>query len=73
MCATKKEEEPYGSEAMEVEDNGVGFDPGQVPQDGQSHIGIINTRRRVKEVGGSLEIQSKIGEGTKVRILLPAK
>ena len=58
---------------VEVEDNGVGFDPGQVPQDGQSHIGIINTRRRVKEVGGSLEIQSKIGEGTKVRILLPAK
>ena len=58
---------------VEVEDNGVGFDPGQVPQDGQSHIGIINTRRRVEDAGGSLEIQSKIGEGTKVRILLPAK
>lgn len=58
---------------VEVEDNGVGFDTEQVPEDGKSHIGIINTRRRVEEEGGRIEIRSRIGEGTIVRIFLSEK
>ncbi len=58
---------------VEVEDNGVGFDPGQVPQDGQSHIGIINTRRRVRRWEEALIFKARSEKETKVRILLPAK
>ena len=56
-----------------ISDDGVGFDV-SAPQkdDGRSHIGMENTRTRLKEMcGGRLDIQSTVGEGTTVTIILP--
>lgn len=54
-----------------VEDTGIGFDPDIKPDDGRSHVGIENVRNRLMNIcGGSLEITSKIGEGTKAVITL---
>ena len=54
-----------------VSDNGAGFDTAQAVDDGQ-HIGIENTRYRIRElVGGSLDIESSPGEGTAVTINIP--
>ena len=54
-----------------VEDDGAGFDT-NVLLDERKHVGIRNIRGRLKAmVNGELEIQSVIGEGTKVLITIP--
>ena len=58
---------------VSVEDNGPGFVPETLPEDGErSHIGLRNVRERMKRVAnGELLIDSKIGQGTKVTLVLP--
>ncbi len=61
-----------------VEDDGVGFDTSilneQNPDDESTHIAIRNVTLRVKQIcDGTVEIFSKPGEGTQVRIIIPAK
>ena len=46
----------------EVEDNGRGFEPGS-----DTGIGLTGMRERANALGGELEIESKLGEGAKVR------
>ena len=54
-----------------VEDDGVGFDTSKL-LDEKKHIGIRNIRDRLKVmVGGTLEIESTPGVGTKVLITIP--
>ena len=54
-----------------VEDDGVGFDIGKLP-DEKKHIGLRNIRDRLMVmVGGTLEIESTPGIGTKVLITIP--
>ena len=56
---------------VSVEDDGVGFEPDQLPEE-RKHVGIRNIRERLKAmVNGSLEIESSPGAGTKVRIRIP--
>ena len=60
------------SRIVEVEDDGPGFDPNAPHTDGRSHVGIQNVRNRLKQMcDGELEIQSQLGKGTKVRIIIP--
>ena len=56
---------------ISVEDDGVGFDT-NVLLDDRKHVGIRNIRERLKVmVNGTLEIESKIGVGTKVVVKIP--
>lgn len=56
---------------ISVEDDGVGFDTNEM-FDEKKHIGIRNIRDRLKVmVGGTLEIESTQGVGTKVVIKVP--
>ena len=56
-----------------VEDNGAGFDAETLAALDDSHIGIRNVRERVEKMcGGSLTIESRIGEGTTATIRIPA-
>jgi sensor histidine kinase YesM len=56
---------------ISVEDDGVGFDTAGMT-DEKKHIGIRNIRDRLKVmVGGTLEIESTPGVGTKVLITIP--
>ena len=56
---------------ISVEDDGVGFDTSKLLDD-KKHIGIRNIRDRLKVmVGGTLEIESTQGVGTKVLITIP--
>ena len=56
---------------VEVEDDGAGFDVTQLSRE-RKHVGIRNIRERLKTmVGGSLEIRSTVGVGTKVLITIP--
>lgn len=56
---------------ISVEDDGVGFDTSKLLE-GKDHIGIRNIRDRLKVmVGGTLDIESTPGIGTKVLIKIP--
>ena len=55
-----------------VSDDGTGFDVRKTIDDSKRHLGINNTRYRIREMmGGSLEIVSTPGEGTTVTIRIP--
>ena len=51
-----------------VQDDGVGFDPGQV---GKSSLGLVGMRERVLMVGGAIDIDSAPGRGTTVVVRVP--
>jgi signal transduction histidine kinase len=51
-----------------IADNGRGFDPAHTSGEGN---GLTNMRRRLADIGGSLEITSAPGQGTTVRFVVP--
>lgn len=59
---------------VSVHDTGIGFDPKRINDDGKTHIGIENTRNRIKSMcGGELNIESSEENGTTVTIVLGEK
>ena len=66
--------ESEGGWHIAVRDDGVGFDPHQTQNDGRSHIGIENVKRRLAmQSGGILRIESRLGEGTLSEIFIPQR
>lgn len=49
---------------LAIEDDGTGFDPASAPGIQQGHFGLQGMRERMKRLGGSLNVQSRTGEGT---------
>lgn len=71
-CITISAWQDEGAWCVCVADDGEGFDTEQLPQDGRSHVGISNTRSRLKAMcEGELNIESKLGRGTTVTIIIP--
>jgi two-component system NarL family sensor kinase len=56
------------SAALEVEDDGRGFDPGAVPAD---RFGLLGMRERARLLGGELRVESAPGAGTRVLARVP--
>ena len=56
--------------AIEVRDNGRGFDPTTVAQ--QGHYGLPGLRERARLLDGQFALLTAPGEGTTLRFLLPA-
>ena len=52
-----------------IEDNGRGFDPG-APRGGE-HQGLVNMRDRALHMGGTLQIDSAPGAGTRIIVRVP--
>lgn len=60
-----------GQVALEIADDGAGFDPAQaVGRPG--HFGLVGLEERVRLAGGTLAIDSWPGQGTRLRVSLPA-
>lgn len=55
-----------------VTDNGSGFDPDSAPGVLQGHFGLQGIQERIDEIGGTFEISSELGGGTKAVITLTA-
>lgn len=72
VAVTLREDDAEGV-CMEIRDDGHGFEPASVvpDQDGQSGIGLIGMRERVRLLGGTLAIESAPGGPTIVRARLP--
>jgi signal transduction histidine kinase len=57
-----------------VEDDGVGFDQKGTRQAvTPAGLGLIGIRERISELGGTLQIEAAIGEGTRLTAELPAR
>jgi len=54
--------------ALDIEDDGIGFDTSAT----MSGHGLENMRRRAAGVGGELVVKSAPGDGTRIRLSLPA-
>jgi signal transduction histidine kinase len=56
-----------------IRDNGCGFDAATVlmKRDARRGLGLVGIQERVAALGGSLRIESGIGEGTEVNIAIP--
>ncbi|HWR91951.1 MAG TPA: sensor histidine kinase, partial [Desulfobacterales bacterium] len=53
-----------------AEDDGCGFAPAVIDQDKRS-LGLLGMRERAHLLGGSFQLRSKPGEGTRIRIEIP--
>lgn len=53
-----------------VTDNGCGFDPDAAPGVLQGHFGLEGIRERINEIGGTFELSSSQGKGTRAVITL---
>jgi PAS domain S-box-containing protein len=58
---------------LEIRDNGVGFDVPQdwVAQARSGHLGLIGLRERASAINGMVEIESRPGQGARVRVRVP--
>ncbi len=61
--------------SVTVRDKGCGFDPSEMHPLGTDKIkfGLFNLQQRIINAGGSIEIDSSAGKGTRVLITLPHK
>ncbi|MGW4526418.1 sensor histidine kinase [Amycolatopsis sp. NPDC004378] len=59
--------------ALDVVDDGAGFDPGNLPASdpGEGGFGLAAMRARTRALGGSLAVESAPGEGTSLAARLP--
>jgi NarL family two-component system sensor histidine kinase YdfH len=57
-----------GALAVEISDDGVGFDPDSVPA---GHYGLLGLRERMNLAGGSIRIDSRGGAGTTLTMRFP--
>lgn len=55
-----------------VEDNGKGFEPGQVLGPGSKTVGLSSLRERIELLGGQMAIESSPGQGAQVTLEIPA-
>ncbi len=62
-----------GLALLEVEDNGVGFDPAGIESgyENRGSLGMVNMRERAELVNGYFQVQSAVGRGTRVNLIIP--
>jgi signal transduction histidine kinase len=57
---------------LDVRDDGIGFDPAASPPGhGEGGFGLVAMAQRLAEIGGTLEVESRPGEGTTVVAAVP--
>ena len=58
---------------LEIQDDGAGFDVGQVDAtyENRGSLGLVNMRERTELVNGLINIESAVGKGTHVQVVIP--
>jgi signal transduction histidine kinase len=60
-----------GSLEVTIVDDGHGFDPAVRARAGWPRFGLQTMRERAESIGGTFELESDIGKGTRVVVLIP--
>jgi signal transduction histidine kinase len=60
-----------GAVVVEVTDDGRGFEPDRPTRTGWPHFGLQSMRERTEAIGGSFELWSEPGSGTRVTVHAP--
>jgi signal transduction histidine kinase len=58
--------------ALDVRDDGVGFDPVSAGAAGEGGFGLVAMRQRMRRLAGRLEVESRPGSGTAISASVPA-
>jgi ligand-binding sensor domain-containing protein/signal transduction histidine kinase len=60
----------YGAReiVIEVHDNGCGFDQTQIAG---GHYGLVGIGERVRQLGGTLQVKSRVAKGTELSVAIP--
>ncbi len=58
---------------IEVRDDGIGMDLGQINNDGRQPWGLLGMRERATLLGGDFQIQSLPNQGTCIRVSIPTQ
>ena len=68
QCALRE-----GALAIEIEDDGRGFDPSSLggPVAGRRGLGLMGIRERIELLGGAVQIDSSPGQGTRIALTVP--
>jgi len=63
----------YGARGLRltVRDDGAGIDPEVLSSGRSGHWGLSGMRERAEDFGAELEVRSRAGEGTEVRLAIP--
>jgi len=56
---------------LKIEDDGCGFDETKVEEEG--HYGLTGMKERASVIGGMLQMESLLGEGTTVQLVVPLR
>jgi signal transduction histidine kinase len=58
---------------VEIEDDGIGFDPEEMrqPRESGQGLGLLGMRERLSLVGGACTIESQRGQGTRILVRVP--
>lgn len=66
--------ETQKAHVVSVIDDGIGFDPTTIPDDGRPHVGIESVRALlVSQCNGQLSVESRPGNGTTVTMVIPRR
>ena len=60
-----------GTLRIDIEDDGTGFDVGRPTRAGWPQFGIQSMKERATAIGGVLDVESRLGHGTRLRLELP--
>src|SRR5262249_47910410 len=55
---------------LTIDDNGDGFDPNAAVGTG---VGLLSLRERTRSVGGTLLVDSAVGQGTRITVCAPTQ
>jgi signal transduction histidine kinase len=55
---------------LTIDDNGAGFDPDTAVGSG---VGLLSLRERMRSVGGTLLVESAVGQGTHITVCAPTQ
>ncbi len=66
IALTITTEAPGAPIRLDLRDDGAGFTPGSQNGPEQGHYGIVGMRERAERLGGSLQVESSPGHGTRI-------
>ncbi len=72
QCADVEVEVTAAGIEITVGDTGVGFDAGRAARPTERRFGLAQLRERLRAVGGTLELDTAVGEGCRATVRLPS-